>query len=105
MLLIWTFIEVPFTLAFNIVLTLDDPFGVCAVLIDCLLLLDVYLNFRTAYFDRYNPFQLITNPSEIGAQYVKTWFLLDLLTSIPFEFLVPTTNNDATRILKLLRIF
>eukprot|EP01083_Nonionella_stella_P149628 475533_1 len=105
MLLIWTCIEVPFTLAFNIVLTLDDPFGVCALLIDCLLLLDVYLNFRTAYFDRYNPFQLITNPSEIGAQYVKTWFLLDLLTSIPFEFLVPTTNNDATRILKLLRIF
>ena len=48
--------QVPYTLGFNIDLTLDMPFGVVSLLIDCFLLVDVAVNFRTAYFDSLAPF-------------------------------------------------
>eukprot|EP01084_Bolivina_argentea_P213517 362597_1 len=47
-ILIYTCVEIPYSLAFGIDLTLDDGWGVIALFIDCLLLFDVTLNFRTA---------------------------------------------------------
>ena len=101
--LIWTCIEVPFTLAFNIDLTLNMPLGVVSFCIDCFLLMDVLVNFRTAYFDSMAPFTLIISEKEIAKHYAKTWFIVDLFTSLPFEFMLP--NNSGTKIVKLFRIF
>eukprot|EP01084_Bolivina_argentea_P314711 545117_1 len=107
-IVIYTCIEVPFTLAFNITLTLSMTMGIVALLIDCLLLIDIGIIFRTAYYDKYNPFELIKSPKEIAKKYISSWFVLDVFTSIPFEFLFPQTENNeiiTTRLIKLLRIF
>eukprot|EP01083_Nonionella_stella_P081253 223714_1 len=106
-ILIWTCVEIPFTMAFNINLTLNDVFGVIALSIDCLLLCDVLLNFRTAYFDEFDQQMLVYNPKRIAWKYLTTWFILDFLTSIPFEFLIPegSAAGNFPSLIKALRIF
>jgi CRP-like cAMP-binding protein len=50
--------------------------------IDVFFMFDVVLNFRTAYLENE---VLVTNGFRIATHYLKTWFLLDVLTCIPFE--------------------
>lgn len=68
-LLLYTCLEIPFTLAFEITLTLNDWAGDLAFIIDILLLFDICLNFRTAYFDDYDQMYLITSPKQIAKRY------------------------------------
>ena len=66
--LVYTCIEIPYTLAFEIELTLTHWSGILAFVIDVFLLCDVTINFRTAYFDNYDNIHLITNPKKIAKQ-------------------------------------
>eukprot|EP01084_Bolivina_argentea_P022792 42392_1 len=114
-MLIYTSLEVPFTLGFGIELQLTGKyykFGFIALFIDICLLTDIVLNFRTAFFDKYDDLRLITNPTKIAKKYIKAWFVLDLFTSFPFEFILPDSinyqsNNDQqfATYFKVLRIF
>eukprot|EP01084_Bolivina_argentea_P309766 535858_1 len=106
-ILIYTCLEIPFSLSFGIQLTLSQTAGVIALLIDCLLLFDITLNYRTAYFDKYDDEILITNPKRIACRYLTTWFPLDFCTSIPFEFILPNdvSYGNFPTLLKVLRIF
>jgi len=111
-ILIYTSIEIPYTLSFNITLTLNSVFGVIALLIDICLCIDIILNFRTAYFHKIDHLKLIIDPTSIAKHYLKGWFIIDLITSFPFHFIVPqtnTTSNDSfdevTTYIKVLRIF
>ena len=105
-ILIYTCIEIPFSLAFEIKLSLADPFGALALFIDCLLLFDICLNFRTAYFDDYDHQLLIFDPPRIAKKYFRSWFLLDFITSIPFEFILPeNAAGNLPSLIKILRIF
>lgn len=65
-LLLYTCMEIPFTLAFEITLTLEDWAGKIAFVIDLFLLFDILVNFRTAYFDDYDHLYLITSPKHIA---------------------------------------
>ena len=129
-LLVYTCIEIPFTLAFNIELTLeiDDWVGITAFIIDILLLLDIFINCSTAYFDDYDGLYLITSPCEICKRYCvggsccnccgrkcccsgfpHGWLIIDFITSFPFEFIIPQNQQIGTfikayRILRGLRI-
>eukprot|EP01084_Bolivina_argentea_P081435 147459_1 len=112
--LIISAIEIPFTLVFEINLTINSFAGIFAFSIDIFLCIDILITFRTGYFDKYDPLQLITSPKHIAIKYIKTRFLFDFVTSFPFEFVVATsnsnTNNLATylqvfRVLRLIRLF
>ena len=65
-LLLYTCLEIPYTLAFNINLTLNHWSGILAFSIDISLLVDIIINFRTAYFDNYDSLVLITDPKKIA---------------------------------------
>eukprot|EP01084_Bolivina_argentea_P229908 387922_1 len=68
-MLIYTSLEIPFTVGFGITLELHgkyNKFGIIALLIDICLLIDIIFNFRTAYFDKYDDLRLITNPTKIA---------------------------------------
>lgn len=108
-MLIYTCFELPFTIAFNIHLNFSNsdvlPFAIIAISFDILLLFDVILNFRTAYFDKYDDLRLVTNAKSIAKKYIKGWFFIDFLTSIPLEFVVPPEQSNIASYLKLLRIF
>ncbi len=102
-LLIYTCMEVPVTLAFNIDLTLSHFSGVNALVIDILLLTDVVITFRTAYFDKWDRLRLVIDPHQIAKRYLTGWFLIDFLTSVPFEFMLPGTTM--AKMVKIFRIF
>ena len=46
---------------------------------------DIILNFRTTYVSKSG--QVVYDPKQIALNYIRTWFLLDLLAAIPFDFL------------------
>lgn len=55
-------------------------------LIDCLFIFDVYLNFRTGYSTDENLVEMV--PSKVRWNYCKTFFVPDLVASIPYEFFI-----------------
>ena len=52
-------------------------------LIDVYFLVDIVINFRTAFLD---DGELVTSPYRIGLKYLTTWFFLDLAASLPIEW-------------------
>ena len=101
-LLLYTCIEVPFTLGFNIdpeSLSFVSLFG---LLIDILLCIDIILNFRTAIYDKFDSLHLIVDGKEIAMDYLKGWFWIDLISSVPFDYIY--SGLGAIRILKTLKV-
>ena len=88
--------------------SLSQPFIVVNLTIDCFLMLDILLNFRTGFVDKYDQLHIIADPKAIRNRYLRTWFLLDLVSSFPLEAFVPLFANDDdtyTELVKVLRIF
>ena len=65
-ILLCSCIEIAFTLAFDISLSLDHWTGVFALCCDVFLLTDTIINFRVSYFDRYDRLRLVTDPQNIA---------------------------------------
>ena len=130
-LLIYTSIEIPFTISFG----QADIIKYIGLFVDGFLLLDIFLNFHTAYFDKYDNLRLVTNKKVcpflhfllsrhsnhlqltkyICKKYFRTWFLIDFITCIPFEFIFDAdetaeqqqseNTSQAFTYFKVLRIF
>lgn len=97
-LVIYTAIEIPYTAAFG---QLDkgqkiSPVGqlkngrylaISNIVVDCLFIVDILINFRSTY-TRKGTDELVIDPRMIACNYLKTWFVIDLLAAIPFEFFV-----------------
>lgn len=47
--------------------------------------LDIVLNFRTTYVSRKG--EVVSNSKSIAVNYVKGWFIVDLVAALPFDFL------------------
>ena len=80
-LLIWTAIYVPYRLAF-----LDEiKLGVLIMelIIDAIFVLDIIGNFFLPYYAREDV--LVTNKREIAKNYLKKWFLIDLISRYTFH--------------------
>ncbi|KAG3078200.1 hypothetical protein PI124_g19929 [Phytophthora idaei] len=78
------------------------------MIIDGFFLVDILLNFRTAYFD--DERKLIYDPCTLFWRYAKGWFLLDLISTVPIDELFQAavgTSNQTVRLFptKLLRLF
>lgn len=80
---------------------------------DFLFCCDVVLNFRTTYSDRDET--IVVDPCKIASKYAKTWFLLDFMSSVPFDMitagLMPSMTparllkiGKIAKVMKLLRI-
>ena len=102
--LLWTCIEIPYSLAFGITVQLGHPMGNISFTVDILLLIDVVLNFFTAYFDRFDHLRLVISHKKIARRYIKSYFFLDLFTSFPFEFMINQNQNIDVRLFGLFRV-
>ncbi|KAK3271480.1 hypothetical protein CYMTET_20173, partial [Cymbomonas tetramitiformis] len=74
------------------------------VVIDLLFLLDIVLNFYTAYFDSNG--RLVASREEIKKTYLRTWFPIDLLASFPLEHIMLIFGANAssdTQVFSLLK--
>lgn len=71
--------------------------------IDFCFLLDILLTFFTAYQD--NDLNLILSRRKIAWKYIKTWFFIDLLSSIPFQlFEVGLDMQKYNKLVRLMRL-
>jgi len=95
------------------------PWIVFNVVSDTFFLMDLVLNFRTGIVKEDNT-EIILDPHQIKIKYLKTWFVVDFISSIPVDyiFLIVETRIDSdfyktaralrivrfTKILSLLRL-
>ncbi|XP_034246959.1 potassium/sodium hyperpolarization-activated cyclic nucleotide-gated channel 2 isoform X2 [Thrips palmi] len=80
---------------------------------DTIFLIDIVVNFRTGIMQQDNAEQVILDPKIIAKNYLKTWFFLDLISSIPLDYIFLIFNQDfsesfqilhAGRALRILRL-
>ena len=114
-LVLYTSISVPYQLAFYAFTDWENSeFGfVCDVIIDLLYMIDIFISWRTTYYDREG--MLVLDRRMARRRYLKTWFGIDVFASFPFEYLFqliliqsPIEVPPALRLpslVKLLRIY
>ncbi|XP_055374642.1 potassium voltage-gated channel subfamily H member 7 isoform X3 [Condylostylus longicornis] len=80
---------------------------------DTIFLIDIVVNFRTGIMQQDNAEQVILDPRLIAKHYLRTWFFLDLISSIPLDYIFLIFNQDfsdsfqilhAGRALRILRL-
>ncbi|KAG0723922.1 Potassium/sodium hyperpolarization-activated cyclic nucleotide-gated channel 4 [Chionoecetes opilio] len=80
---------------------------------DTIFLIDIVVNFRTGIMQQDNSEQVILDPKLIAKNYLKTWFFLDLISSVPLDYIFLIFNQDfsesfqilhAGRALRILRL-
>ena len=69
---------------------------------DFMFIIDIFINFNTAFED--DETNLITNRKWICFNYIKSWFLLDVISSIPLTLIGSTTNLDYNRNIKYVKL-
>ncbi|XP_015113234.1 potassium voltage-gated channel subfamily H member 8 isoform X1 [Diachasma alloeum] len=85
LILIATFyvaVIVPYNASF---VNVGRPFMISDVIVEVLFIFDIVLNFRTTYVSRKG--KLIINGKKIAVNYLKGWFLIDLVAALPFDVL------------------
>ncbi|KAI9006438.1 hypothetical protein DFJ74DRAFT_391196 [Hyaloraphidium curvatum] len=103
-LLIWTSILTPFEVAFLQSDGIDVLFLLNRV-VDFCFLFDIMVQFCTAYHDPSTD-TVIRTHKKIAMHYIRTWFFVDLVSTIPFELIVFFVPNqeDSFEFLRLLRV-
>lgn len=95
-LVMFTAIQIPYYAAFSdssyTVLDVMDkdnmqPVLILSLIVDCMFVLDIFLNFRTTYIESTSNV-VERNPRKLAIHYSKTWFIIDLLAAIPFDWIV-----------------
>ena len=73
---------------------------------DCIFIADVLLTFRTSV--RLENGTLVTDPSQIAAIYLRSWFILDVTSSFPIDiiFLIigKDNNNKNLKFIRVIRL-
>ncbi|XP_057304856.1 potassium voltage-gated channel unc-103-like isoform X2 [Hydractinia symbiolongicarpus] len=112
--LIWDWI-ILFLVAYNaIIVPLNVAFTINTLLVldlilELIFMCDIVVNFRTTYIEPKTG-KLVTNPSDISKNYLKGWFLVDCIATVPFELIMLLNNSllpyvAVLKIFRLLRLF
>ena len=65
-----------------------EPREVVNLLVDLMFIADILINFRTTYVDTASAV-VISAPKRIAVHYLKTWFTIDFVSAIPFDYFIP----------------
>lgn len=100
LLVFYTAIEIPYTAAFVLRPINDDvvhwtmkesaTLQAVNIWVDLMFVLDILINFRTTYVDPKTE-EIVSSPRQIALHYLQSWFVVDLVAAVPFEFMV---NRD-----------
>ena len=98
-----TIITIPLSLGYE---ELNDQMLWLNFTIDCIFMLDVVKNFFTGYVDKND--RVIMVHKRIIKRYLSTWFLPDVVSSIPFDLItkfgVSNTSGFPTQVTKTLKL-
>jgi potassium voltage-gated channel Eag-related subfamily H protein 8 len=75
-------VVVPYNASF---LNSERPSVIMDVLVEALFFIDILLNFRTTYVNRKG--EVVSNWRAISLNYLRTWFIVDMLAALPFDLL------------------
>ena len=89
-LLVYAVVVTPLKLGFGISEMCPNVEWIFDLTVDCFFMLDLFLNFFTAAWitDEFGEHMLSGNLKTIAWQYLKSWFLVDLLSSLPIDAVV-----------------
>ena len=107
LILIIACVVTPFKIAFEEDEETDRPWQVSLHVIDALFLIDIFVIFRTAYYD--DDFRIIDNYKVIAKDYLSSWFLIDFCAVIPFSQMMQKHEgadvNSLIRITRVTRLY
>ncbi|CAM1303664.1 HCN3 (predicted) [Pycnogonum litorale] len=66
-------------------------------------MIDIVVNFRTGIMQQDNSEQVILDPKLIAKHYLRTWFFLDMISSIPLDYIFHIFNQDFTESFQILQ--
>jgi potassium voltage-gated channel Eag-related subfamily H protein 7 len=66
-------------------------------------IIDIDVNFHLAYIEP-STLQLVNDPLQIKKRYLRTWFTLDVISTIPYDILALIMDTGAGNKLKIIRI-
>ena len=68
------------------------------IVLDFVFVGDIFLNFRTGYFVED---EMVMDPWMVAKNYIRTWFILDVVSSVPFNLLtVAAADTSYAKLLK-----
>ena len=82
LLVFYVSLALPYQVAF-LMDYMDSGLSIMDFFIDCFFLADIVVNFRTAIL---HDGELVSNPYAVAREYMRLWFWLDLISSIPFDW-------------------
>jgi len=87
---------------FNIAFIEVEPFGWVVVnfVIDACFLVDIMVIFNSAFYDE--EFVIVEDRKMIAKEYVTSWFLVDLLAILPFDYFLQ--QDSYSELVRLTRI-
>ena len=101
-ILLFTFFATPYRIAF--VDKDDEAMLVIDYCIDAIFAIDIILNFFIAYYD--SDYILVDKRKDIALHYIRTWFIIDFIAIIPFNFIFQTSDfNSLARLSKIPRLY
>ncbi|KAJ8971825.1 hypothetical protein NQ317_002942 [Molorchus minor] len=109
LILIATFyvaVVVPYNASFET----DRPSMVLDVFVEALFFIDIIINFHTTYVNRKG--EVVSEWKAISINYLRTWFVVDMLAALPFDFVYAlsgpegsgTLSSAHTHLIKLTRL-
>ena len=86
-LLMYTLFEIPLELAFIETSCEYDPLAIVNLIVDCIFCVDIAVAFHTGFYVKMLNGQDVLEDHHwlIAQRYLKGWFFVDLISSIPFE--------------------
>ncbi|XP_039259381.2 potassium/sodium hyperpolarization-activated cyclic nucleotide-gated channel 3-like isoform X1 [Styela clava] len=108
-LLIISMIIIPVAITFfNDKMTSDPGWMAFNLVLDFWFLSDIIINFHTGIIVEYGDGDVVLNLRRIRTNYLKTWFFVDLLSTLPIDYILQLLNGvsasaSASRAMKLFR--
>ena len=109
-MLCYVALVVPFRISFDVLPELWSGVWWLELMVDVYFIFDVVLNFFAAYDDEEEPGKIVVERSRIRSRYLRSWFLMDLISVIPLNYyqqMVSSGGADTaskTKLFKILRM-
>jgi len=102
-LLVYIATLLPFRLAFfSAADTASSTYRLLEIMIDVCFVVDILLTFRTTYCD--DEGEEVFDLRKVALHYARTWLMVDVVTAIPFEYVI-TGTGDSVKLLKGSKVF
>lgn len=97
-LVLYTAIQIPYETAFEMKakpkesvwqkIHSGEPQEIVGLIVDLMFIIDILINFRTTYVEIKSE-EVVSSPKKIAIHYLKTWFIVDFVAAIPFDYFIP----------------